>query len=319
MKAKNIIPEVTRFSSTTARVAMALLCLVLVATVGTVLAQGKATGKDKAATTDSVARTIIEPGAVKLLDLDRANFDRSENIDHPYWPLKPGMQWIFEGYSIDEGKKVPHRIVFTVTDMVKVIGGVRTRVIFDADYSKGRLSEKELTYFAQDKLGNVWHLGQYREVHEDEFVGGRIWTIDNPPGAKAGIMVPRVEDLKIGALSFSQGYAPPPFNWTDRGRIFQLGQKVKVRAGSYDDVIVFEEFDGEHPGAVQLKYYARGVGNVKIGATGKVGDKAEELELVKTHLLNANELAEVRKLAIELEKRGGAFPLNPPMEQVIAK
>ena len=62
----------------------------------------------------------IEPGAKAIEELDPKAFDRSENIDHPWWPLKPGMQWIFEGYSEDEGKKVPHRIVFTVTDLVKV-------------------------------------------------------------------------------------------------------------------------------------------------------------------------------------------------------
>ena len=261
----------------------------------------------------------IEPNAKVLEEMDPKAFERSENIDHPWWPLKPGMQWIFEGFAEEDGKKVPHRIVFTVTDLTKMVGGVRTRVILDADYSKGKLTEKELTFFAQDKVGNVWHLGQYREVHEDEFVGGRIWTVDNPTGAKAGIMGPRVEDLKVGNLSFSQGYAPPPFNWTDRGRVFQIGQKVTVKAGSYNDVVVFEEFDSEHPGEVQLKYYARGVGNVKIGAAGKRGEKIEELELVKVHQLGATEFAEIRRLTIELEKRGSAFPMNPPMEQSPAK
>jgi hypothetical protein len=319
MKAKNIIQNARSFSGSLARLASALLCMVLVTVAGTVWAQGKATSKEKVAARDPIASTAIEPGATKLFELDRANFDRSENIDHPYWPLKPGMQWIYEGYSIDEGKKVPHRIVFTVTDMMKMIGGVRTRVIYDSDFSKGQITEKELTYFAQDKQGNVWHLGQYVEIYEDQFMGGRIWTVDNPPGAKAGIMMPRVDDLKPGALSFSQGFAPPPFNWTDRGRIFQLGQKVKVKAGRYDDVIVFEEFDEEHPGAVQLKYYARGVGNVKIGAAGKTGGKVEVLELVKTHQLNASDLAEVRKLALELEKRASAFPANPPMEVIPLK
>ena len=313
MTSINELPCARLFSNWSKLLTTALTCAFLGATGATAWAQSKAAAKDHN------ARTTIEPGAVKLLELDPKNFDRSENIDHAYWPLKPGMQWIYEGYSMDEGKKTPHRIIFSVTDMVKVIGGVRARVIFDADYTKGKLTEKELTYFAQDKQGNVWHLGQYREVHEDEFVGGRIWTVDNPTGAKAGIMVPRVEDLKVGNLSFSQGYAPPPFNWTDRGRVFQIGQKVTVKAGSYNDVVVFEEFDSEHPGEVQLKYYARGVGNVKIGAAGKRGEKVEELELVKVHQLGATEFAEIRRLTIELEKRGSAFPMNPPMEQSPAK
>ena len=49
---------------------------------------------------------------------------------------------------LDRG--LPYRIVFTVTELMKVIGGVRTRVIFNIDFSKGKLVEKELAFFAQE-------------------------------------------------------------------------------------------------------------------------------------------------------------------------
>lgn len=255
----------------------------------------------------------IEPGAKLVEELDPQAFDRSENIDHPYWPLKPGMQWIYEGTAEEDGEKVPHRIVFTVTDLTKVIGGVRTRVILDADYSKGKLLEKELTFFAQDKVGNVWHLGQYREIYEDEFVGGRIWNVGNPEGSKAGIMMPA--NPKVGTPSFSEGYSPPPFNWTDRGRVYQVGQKNKVTAGSYDDVLVIEEFDAESKvDAFQLKYYARGVGNIRIGWRGKNAVEREELQLVKVHQLSPKEFAEARATALDLEKRASMYCTLPPAQ-----
>lgn len=257
----------------------------------------------------------IEPGAKKFEELNIKDFDKSENIDNAWWPLKPGMQWTFEGYVEEDGKKESHKIVFTVTDLVKVIDGVRSRVIYDSDISKGKLQEQELAYFAQDKVGNVWHLGQYREVMEGKvFVGGQIWVINNPPGAKAGIMMPT--DPKLGTPSYSEGFAPPPFYWTDRGRVYQMGQKVKVPAGSYNDVLVIEEFDEENPGTFQLKYYAKGVGNIKVGSRGKKGSANEILELVKAKQLDENELAVVRAKAMELEKRAGMFPIQPPMEHV---
>ena len=257
----------------------------------------------------------IEPGAKKFEELNPKDFDKSENIDNAWWPLKPGMQWTFEGYVEEDGKKESHKIVFTVTDLVKVIDGVRSRVIYDSDISKGKLQEQELAYFAQDKVGNVWHLGQYREVMEGKvFVGGQIWVINNPPGAKAGIMMPA--DPKLGTPSYSEGFAPPPFYWTDRGRVYQMGQKVKVPAGSYNDVLVIEEFDEENPGTFQLKYYAKGVGNIKVGSRGKKGSANEILELVKAKQLDENELAVVRAKAMELEKRAGMFPIQPPMEHV---
>lgn len=274
-----------------------------------------ATAKTKAApkSHQEAVSANVEAGAKKFEELDPKNFDKSENIDHPWWPLKPGMQWVFEGYTEEEGKRTPHRIVFTVTDFVKVIGGVRCRVIFDADYTEGQLTEKELTYFAQDKVGNVWHLGQYRETYETEFIGGRVWTIDNPEGAKAGIMMPA--DPKAGTPSYSEGYAPPPFNWTDRGRVYKTGQKTKVPQGSYDDVLIIEEFDAEKPGAFQLKYYVKGVGNVRVGWRGNNSAGTESMELVKTTMLSEQEMNEIRAKALDLEKRGGMFPHTPPMEK----
>jgi uncharacterized membrane protein YkoI len=290
--------------------ATALACTLSFALTPEALGQAKTGAKMKEA-----AGTGVEPGAKKFEELNLKDFDKSENIDNPWWPLKAGMQWTFEGHVIEEGKKETHKIVFTVTDLVKVIDGVRSRVIYDSDYTSGKMKEQELAYFAQDKSGNVWHLGQYREVMEGKiFVGGQIWVINNPPGAKAGIMMPA--NPKLGDLSYSEGYAPPPFYWTDRGRVYQVGQKVKVPSGSYSDVLVIEEYDEENPGAFQLKYYAKGVGNIKVGSRGKTGGKDEKLELTKVKMLDEKELAAVREKAMELEKRAGMFPVQPVMERI---
>ena len=123
-------------------------------------------------------------------------------------------------------------------------------------------------------------------------------------------------DPKPGTPSFSQGYAPPPFNWTDRGRVHKTGQKLKVPVGSYDDVLVIEEFDAAHPGTFQLKYYARGVGNIAIGGRGKKSGSVEDLTLVKFIQLSDEDLAEVRAKAMELEKRATMYPAQPPLEHV---
>jgi hypothetical protein len=50
--------------------------------------------------------------------------------------MKPGTRWVYEGASIeDDGSVVPHRIIITVTDLTKIISGVRTVVSYDLDYS----------------------------------------------------------------------------------------------------------------------------------------------------------------------------------------
>ena len=290
--------------------ATALACALFFAVTPEASGQAKTGAKAKEA-----ASTGIEPGAKRFEELNVKDFDKSENIDNPWWPLKPGMQWTVEGHAIEDGKKERHKIVFTVSDLVKVIDGVRCRVIYDSDFRNGKLKEQEIVYFAQDKAGNVWHLGQYREVMEGKiFVGGQIWVINNPPGAKAGIMMPA--NPKLGDLSYSEGYAPPPFYWTDRGRVYKVGQKVKVPAGSYSDVMVIEEFDEESPGNFQLKYYAKGVGNIKVGSRGKVGETDEMLELTSVKMLDEKELAVMREKVMELDKRAGMFPVLPAMERI---
>ncbi len=56
--------------------------------------------------------------------------------------------------------------MFTVTDLTKVVNGVRAVVVWDRDYASGELQETELAFFAQDNDGNVWHLGEYPEEYE---------------------------------------------------------------------------------------------------------------------------------------------------------
>src|SRR5919108_3807916 len=97
-------------------------------------------------------------------DFDHGNFDRSTLVDNDWLPLQPGRQLVYVGSTFEGGVRVPHRVVFTVTDLTKVIDGVRTVVVWDQDYSAGELVEAELALFAQDDDGNVWHLGQYPEV-----------------------------------------------------------------------------------------------------------------------------------------------------------
>src|SRR5205823_8562162 len=63
-----------------------------------------------------------------LEDVGAASFDHSTQIDTPWMPLKPGTRFVYEGTSAeDDGTLVPHRIVVHVTDLTKVIGGIRTR------------------------------------------------------------------------------------------------------------------------------------------------------------------------------------------------
>lgn len=246
---------------------------------------------------------------------DPANFGPdSADIDHTYFPMEPGTQFVYRGSSIDGDERVPHEVVFTVTDLTKTIAGVRTVVGWDRDFSGGDLVEKELIFFAQDLAGNVWHLGQYPEVYDGEqFDGAAPWVVGYVEGAKAGIAM--LAEPREGDPAYSEGYAPPPYFWDDVGRVYKTGQETCVPVDCYSDVLVTEEFEPTKPGAFQLKFYAPGVGYVRVGWRGPNEEEREVLVLAEIRQLDADAMAEVRAEAFAMEARASAYGLTQPAEQ----
>ena len=100
------------------------------------------------------------------------------------------------------GRRNAHEVVFTVTELTKVINGVRTQVLWDRDFEEGALLEEELAFWAQDDFGNVWLLGSTprstratRSRRPD--VAGR-----ESRGSTAGILMranPKLEHLAVQA------------------------------------------------------------------------------------------------------------------------
>jgi hypothetical protein len=250
-------------------------------------------------------------------DFNARNFDRPAQIDNKWMPLKPGTRYVYEGTTIeDDGTAVPHRVVINVTDLTKVIGGVRSVVTWDLDYSDSELVEVELAFFAQDNNGNVWRMGEYPEVHEDgKFIEAPTW-IHGLADARAGIMMKA--EPQAGTPSYSQGWGPA-VNWTDRGQVDQMGQKICVPANCYEDVLVIAETSQSEPDAQQLKYYARGLGNVRVAWRGSGEKTKETLELTQVEQLTPDALAEVRAEALNLEKHAfeiskDVYARTPPSE-----
>ena len=239
-----------------------------------------------------------------LLEVDAKNFSRPSVIDNKYMPLMPGTQAVYEGWTIDdEGKREAWGVIQIVTDLVKVINGIEVAVIWERDFKKGKLEESELAWRAQDDEGNVWHFGEVKEVYDEntKLVGAKVW-MSGRLGAKAGIIMPAKPTE--GTPSHSQGYATGVYKWDDRGQVRKVGDKVKVPAGSYEDVVVIEEWSkGERAaGALQLKYYAPGIGYIKVGYEGNDPVK-ETLVLTKVTQLSAREMDKARAEAMAVEER----------------
>ncbi|MET0916136.1 MAG: hypothetical protein ABWY81_08050, partial [Jiangellaceae bacterium] len=144
----------------------------------------------------------------------------------------------------------------------------------------------------------IWLFGEYPEEYEDgEFVDAPTW-IHRIEDAQAGIMIKA--DYRPGDPSHAQGWGPE-VEWTDRAQVDSVDQRTCVQAGCYDGVLVVGETSKDEPGAVQYKYYAPAVGNVKVGFGGD-DPTQETLELAKVAQLTPQELEAARAEALKLEQ-----------------
>jgi hypothetical protein len=230
---------------------------------------------------------------------DPHNFDDSTNIDNEWLPMKPGTKWVFDGATIEDGEFIPHRIEFTVTDLTKEINGVQTVVAYIEDFANDEVVESEIAFYAQDNDGNVWYLGEYPEEYEKGvFVEAPSW-IAGVQNGQPGIKMPA--EPALGTPSFSQGLGPA-VGWTDRGQVYRMDQKTCVYVDCFERVVIMDEFNLEEPDAIQLKFYAPGVGQVRVSFRG-ADLEPEMLELVELAQLDSEQLAEVRERALALEAR----------------
>jgi hypothetical protein len=224
-------------------------------------------------------------------------------IDNQYLPLTPGTQLVLEGRANRTGELLPHTVTLTVTDLIKVIEGVATRVAWDVDENEGEVVEAELAFFAQDDDGNVWNLGEYPEEYEDgSFLGAPNTWIAGLADAEAGIHMP---DFRDAGLTYLQGYAPE-IDFLDCAEIVaEHVQECDIPAAPGDcfaNVLLTHEQSPLDPdGGIQTKYYAPNVGVAKVGALDD--PEGETLVLVERAQLDQESMAAVRQEALNLDRR----------------
>ncbi len=282
----------------------AMTAALAVGSIGGCAKQQEATPAAAATTADATGAASHWTAEKRLETFDAARFNNPTRVTNEWFPLSPGLRFTFEGSAVDEeGITIPLKMVLTTTDLTKTIGGVECVVNYDLDWKEGELVEAENAFFAQDDAGNVWLMGEYPEEYDD---GDGVVTL-NPAwfhgleGANSGILVPGKPAL--GSPSFSQGYSEA-MDFTDRGKVDSVGVRTCVPVDCYDDCIVIAEGSAGEVDLEQLKYYARGVGNVRVWSRGAKDVEKQRHVLVKVEKIDAKELAKVRAAALKLEREG---------------
>jgi hypothetical protein len=193
-------------------------------------------------------------------------------VTNPWFPLKPGTTFIYEGRKDHE----PGRDVVRVTARTKVINGVRCTEVDDRLYLNGRLAERTKDWYAQDGAGNVWYFG---ETTAELDRTGRVTSREGSwqagvDGAKPGIFVPA--HPKVGEShrqEYYKGHAEDHF------RVVSMSAAVVVPYTASARAMLTNEWTPLEPGTLDRKLYVRGIGLVKE-ETIKGGDELWELNNV---------------------------------------
>jgi len=180
--------------------------------------------------------------------LDPADF--VAGIDNPYLPLKPGARWVYGG-EVDGAHE---RIEVAVTTEHKTVAGIEAVVVSDTNWVDGELAARTFDWYAQDRDGNVWYLGEATEEYEHGKVVGTEGSWEaGVDGAEPGIFM--LATPRSGE-HYRQRYAAGEAE--DLAKVVRTG----VTLGQYHDVVVVEESTPYEPGVREEKYYAPGVGKV---------------------------------------------------------
>jgi hypothetical protein len=225
-----------------------------------------ACGSDSDAKSEDTSNRGLPQGS-EPSKLDPADF--STNIDNPYWPMKPGSRWVYSETDT-EGKR--ERAVVTVTDKTKKIAnGVTARVISDVVTENGQPVEVTDDWYAQDKDGNVWYLGEAVRNFENGKIVDREGSFEaGVDGAEAGIAMPA---NPVPGLSYRQEYYKGKAE--DKGAVITVGkEQVEVPAGYYKGVLMTRDLVPLEPKVQEIKFYARDVGPVLSVHTDGTGGRA---------------------------------------------
>jgi hypothetical protein len=228
-------------------------------------------GSSSSSDTSSNSNSTPAPAKPAKQAFDPSRF--VHGVDNPMFPLKPGT--VFRYRVMKDGKLSTE--FMTVTNKTRRVAGVDATVVHDVVYTQGKPSEDTDDWYAQDRDGNVWYMGEAtRELDRS----GKTTTTEGSweagvHGARAGIFMPARP--KVGQ-SFQQEYLKG--HAEDRFLVVSLDDHVQVPYGAMDHALRTREWTPLEPGVIDRKYYVHGVGMV-LEDTVKGGKERAELMSVK--------------------------------------
>jgi len=196
--------------------------------------------------------------------LDPANFVAI--VDNSYFPLPVGRTLVYTG--VKDGQTQTDTV--TVTDQKKVILGITATVVSDIATHNGAVLERTFDYYAQDRQGTVWYLGEdtiaFLPNGKTDTSGSFLAGVD---GAQPGIIMeanPQIPDAYRQECYAGQA--------EDTAWVVATDGSVTVPYGKVRNVLTTLESTRLEPGGYDEKIYAPGIGIVSERSLTGPGETA---------------------------------------------
>jgi len=174
---------------------------------------------------------VIDPGdgGQYSVALDPADF--VADIDNPWMPFIQGHRWL---YRVDGGQ----RIEVVVTHQTRTILGITATVVRDTETQGGQPVEDTFDWYAQDRDGNVWYLGEDTKEYKNGQVVSTAGSWEaGVDGALAGVIMradPRVGDAY--RQEYDRGQAE------DMAKVLRTGASERVPFRTFEGLLVTQEW-----------------------------------------------------------------------------
>ena len=221
-----------------------------------------------------------------LPNFGSATFNPGAAVNNPYFPLLDAQTRVYQGTD-NQGSTA--RFEFTVVGAGPLILGLQTVSRRDRAFKDGQLKEDTFDYYAQDSAGNVWYLGEdvtnYRYDASGQLIGtdsASAWRA-GVNGALPGFAMPAL--LAVGQ-NYYQEYAAADAA-LDNATTTAVGLTLLLASGSFTDVIQVLELTELDPAAREHKYYARGIGLIRVeeALDANFSNPERTVDLVRVGLL----------------------------------
>lgn len=186
--------------------------------------------------------------------IDPADF--VTGVNNQYFPLVPGTIYHYRAQT-SEGPQTGKAEVLSDT---KTILGIAATTVHDQVFRDGELIEDTFDWYAQNKAGDVWYMGEdTRELENGQVVSTEGSWEAGVGGAKPGIIMWGNPAAHIGEeyrQEFLAGVAE------DFGKVAAVDQSVTVPFGSFTGCIRTEDRSTLEPGVLENKHYCPQIGIV---------------------------------------------------------